>query len=414
MIKLTEEVWNKAIEELGIELGCAVKEEFTSVIHITQVMRHIYKTEISEFHFNALGFDFDSPLDTTLEPILEEVEKEVFLQERLQRYNLSPAFVRLTNESIFTKSNWWGAQIYRSNEVTEAIERPLFLLGEGILITLRSRGKYVYPFLAFYVSNETVTDKVKQFYNELLEEAKKIQEREEERMRLEVDKGKVKFVYIDSDEGVTFTGYKKFKLPKNTITNFNEDLPLEKLNQFINMDYGGGIAILHGKPGCGKTSLIRYLIATNRNIDFYICPQEVLISRMEEFKSKLYELSTSVFIVEDCERLLKSREANSGDITLGEILNMTDGILGDILNVKFIFTFNTGLPKIDQALLRKGRLKVKYEVRPLIGKKLEELTKGLGIELNEKQRKEGMSLADIYNYNEVVNIGEKPETKIGF
>ena len=123
----------------------------------------------------------------------------------------------------------------------------------------------------------------------------------------------------------------------------------------------------------------------------------------------------SVFIIEDCENLVKSRESGDNNLIISDFLNITDGIYGDLFKMKFILTFNTDTRTIDPALLRKGRLKCKYQFGKLKGDKLKALAKKLGIEdLSEEKIKTGMTLSDIFNYGDD-NGGEiKKRTPIGF
>ena len=85
-------------------------------------------------------------------------------------------------------------------------------------------------------------------------------------------------------------------------------------------------------------------------------------------------------------------------------------MLGDSLKLKFICTFNTDLKNIDDAILRKGRLKVKYEFKDLKTNKVKKLFEKLGISL---ELAKPMPLCDVYNYLE--DNGNNPtHHKIGF
>ena len=78
-------------------------------------------------------------------------------------------------------------------------------------------------------------------------------------------------------------------------------------------------------------------------------------------------------------------------------MNLSDGILGDGLNIKFICTFNADINKLDEAILRKGRLKYKYEFKELTPEKTQELAKELGKSIPEG---ESLTVGDIYNWEE--------------
>ena len=64
----------------------------------------------------------------------------------------------------------------------------------------------------------------------------------------------------------------------------------------------------------------------------------------------------SVLVIEDAERVISDRQGHGSSAGVSNILNLTDGILGDCLNIQIIATFNMARERIDSALLRKGRL----------------------------------------------------------
>jgi ATP-dependent 26S proteasome regulatory subunit len=110
-----------------------------------------------------------------------------------------------------------------------------------------------------------------------------------------------------------------------------------------------------------------------------------------------------VVVLEDCEKILSEREG--GNPFMGALLNLTDGIIGETVKAKFICSFNCKEDKIDQALLRKGRMSLKYTFNELSLEK----TKALMPEATKP-----MVLAEIYHKDKTNVIGEKPKRKIGF
>ena len=87
------------------------------------------------------------------------------------------------------------------------------------------------------------------------------------------------------------------------------------------------------------------------------------------------------------------------------LLNLTDGIIGDVLGIKLICTFNTSLNNIDKALIRKGRLSLKYEFKKLAKDKVSNI---IGKTVDKE-----MTLADIY-YADENDFSKKIQNKIGF
>ena len=119
----------------------------------------------------------------------------------------------------------------------------------------------------------------------------------------------------------------------------------------------------------------------------------------------------SVFILEDCETVIKQRNMTDFTSAVSSILNMSDGLMSDIFNGKFICTFNADMCTIDDAILRKGRCYAKYTFGKLDKDKAKVLLNERGIELDEYC---DMSVADIYHYDckNVESVSNKK--KIGF
>ena len=143
------------------------------------------------------------------------------------------------------------------------------------------------------------------------------------------------------------------------------------------------LIILRGEKGTGKTSLIRHLISSvPKN---YILVTNAVAEHLAspEFISFMLDHKDSVFILEDCEQILMKRVDGFGaNGAIANILNMSDGLMSDIFNVKFICTFNAGIDKIDPALLRKGRCFANYEFKPLNVNKTKALLDKLGIKVD--------------------------------
>jgi hypothetical protein len=72
-----------------------------------------------------------------------------------------------------------------------------------------------------------------------------------------------------------------------------------------------------------------------------------------------------VLLIEDAEPLLQARQSDTRIQGVTNLLNMTDGLLNDMLKLQIICTFNVNLKKLDKALLRPGRLLARKEFKAL-------------------------------------------------
>jgi hypothetical protein len=202
--------------------------------------------------------------------------------------------------------------------------------------------------------------------------------------------------------------------PINLKLNYGEsfikvnDAIVKKLNE----NNGKGIILLHGDPGTGKTSYIKYLTTLIKEKDILFIPPS-----MAEMLSEpsiipfLMDHKNSILIIEDAERVISDREGNGSPAGVSNILNLTDGILGDCLSIQIVATFNMKREKIDQALLRKGRLIAEHKFEKLT---VEESNKLLKHIKKDHKVSEGLTLADIYNIDVEVHRPTKEKSKLGF
>ena len=98
-----------------------------------------------------------------------------------------------------------------------------------------------------------------------------------------------------------------------------------------------------------------------------------------QFMSFITNNKNCVFVIEDCENLVVTKN-NIRSSTVADMLNMTDGILADALKIKIICTFNTAEKNIDEALLRPGRCRMKYDFTKLKKDRAIKVAKKLGLQ----------------------------------
>lgn len=198
--------------------------------------------------------------------------------------------------------------------------------------------------------------------------------------------------------------------------NYNDEfIDIDKKIKKTIENEDNGLILLHSEPGCGKTYYLRHLINYFEDKEFVFVPSSMtnILSSPEFMTFALENLKNKVLIVEDGEKTIQDRSKNSdsNNSAISNLLNLTDGLISDALNLQVICTFNCEINDIDTALRRKGRLLVEYQIQKLAIDKSNNLLSELG---KNKTTNKPMSLAEIYNeLPNTFNIKEK-DSKIGF
>jgi len=173
-----------------------------------------------------------------------------------------------------------------------------------------------------------------------------------------------------------------------------------------------GLFIFHGDPGTGKTTYIRKLISllSEKKTIIYV-PSYMMTSISDpEFISFIGGFKNIILLLEDAENVLATT-INNRSQAVSNILNMTDGLLNDYMDVQIIATFNTNAKLIDSALKRAGRLQVSYKFGKLSKKDSNKLGEKLGLDIVFDQ---AMTLAEIYEGTNQIIEDDLVEKKIGF
>ena len=186
----------------------------------------------------------------------------------------------------------------------------------------------------------------------------------------------------------------------------------EKIIHKLNERKSKGLVLLHGTPGTGKTHYLKYLASKIKNKRvLFIPPFLADFITSPEMTPFLIQNAGSVLFIEDAEKVITDRNTGGGN-GVSNILNITDGILSDILNIQIVATFNMDKKKIDEALLRKGRLIAEHKFDALSIEDSQALINHLGFDYTTDKP---MTLTEIYNLSEIEYKSEdKGRVTIGF
>ena len=175
-----------------------------------------------------------------------------------------------------------------------------------------------------------------------------------------------------------------------------------------------GLYLFHGEPGTGKTTYIKHL-ASLINRDMIYVPVAFIDSLVDpSFLPALLKKRHSILVIEDAEKALLAREPGDSSSLVSAILNITDGIMGNVFSISVIATYNSPRAGIDKALLRKGRLKGEHKFDKLSVEQAQKILNDNDIKFTAK---DPMSLAEIFNTQEPDTLTTRElveEKRMGF
>ena len=175
-------------------------------------------------------------------------------------------------------------------------------------------------------------------------------------------KGRV-FVMVAGSGGIQLRAIGAAKVDFEP-TNYNKKV--QDAFEYIVTDFkrekpSGRIAIFQGIPGTGKTYLIRSMVGAVENAMFVVMPASLVPSLDgPDFVNTLYNTYNKsdgplVLIIEDADTVLAPRGADNMH-SISSLLNLSDGILGNLMDIRIVATTNATLDDLDEAVKRPGRL----------------------------------------------------------
>lgn len=211
------------------------------------------------------------------------------------------------------------------------------------------------------------------------------------------------YVLISTPEGPDITSIGVASVPLER-DNYNPEV-LEDFDAVVadlkSGDPSGRLAIFDGIPGTGKTFMVRGLLSAVQNALFVLVPAGLvpelanpsMISALLETRRNKGDLPT-VFLIEDADQCLGSRD--DGNVNaVSALLNLGDGIIGSLMDLRLICTTNLKNEELDEAVTRPGRLSRKVHVGALdraVAEKLYQKLTGKKVSIDEK-----LTLAQVYS-----------------
>ncbi len=292
------------------------------------------------------------------------------------------------------KDYYYSKKRVKSNKKTE-IDEVIYILHNDLLVFFDLNDDCV----SLFFRNTDIA-----FIETILSQLQKF------RIKIQPDSPEIMLI-VQSSRGLDTKSLDITKPKLNIEDNYNDDfLPIHQLIlKRLKLKNDKGLVLLYGKPGTGKTSYIRYLIGSVKKNVIFLPPDMASNITNPGLISILIDNPNAIFVIEDAERLIVDRETEDNS-PVSALLNITDGLLADCLNVQIICSFNTDISKVDAALLRKGRLIAKYEFGELQTNKAQALSKKLGF---KNEINQSMILSDIYN-QEDLNFEIQKKRTIGF
>lgn len=131
----------------------------------------------------------------------------------------------------------------------------------------------------------------------------------------------------------------------------------------------GRIIIMRGAPGTGKTHLIRAMLLEVPDAMFVLISPEMVTNLagpelLPLLMSHRSGTGPIILILEDADKCLVARDKDNMN-SIQSLLNLGDGILGSLLDLRIVATTNAHELHMEEAIMRPGRLSKMLEVGPL-------------------------------------------------
>lgn len=197
----------------------------------------------------------------------------------------------------------------------------------------------------------------------------------------------------------------------------------EKVQNLIQLENPidiGKLIFWMGDPGTGKTYSVRALLREWKKkfaVHIISDPENFFenVGYVNEVITQASEGKGNLFVIEDSPRAVLSEARGSGDTySMGRLLNLTDGILGQGLEILFLMTTNDNIKDIDKAFLRDGRCLQRLKFEFFNQKEAQKWLDDQGIETDLTREKYALSELYAIKKNQGADVDSLNSEGIGF
>ena len=209
----------------------------------------------------------------------------------------------------------------------------------------------------------------------------------------------------------------------------SEDLALYYGADFVSFHQGlqnkmkhrrNGVILLEGAPGTGKTTYIRCCMHWLRKTHHFLTIplhefDHMTSSQATRFwleQKERYAKKTLVLVIEDAEQLITG-DGHDRNPQIATLLNLSDGMLGEYLQLQIMLTVNCSIDDIDPALKRRGRLMDHHRFEPLNTGEAIQLAANQGFSIPTEDQTE-WTLSDVFFHQELPSQPRPRRKVVGF
>lgn len=197
--------------------------------------------------------------------------------------------------------------------------------------------------------------------------------------------------------------------PQATLGSLNRLFEMEK------PDSGGKLLLLHGPPGVGKTNCIR---ALGKQWNSW-CGMDYIVDPERLFGDSTYLMDVlmtdrgdedrwTLLVLEDTDEFLAADAKRRSGQALSRLLNLSDGLIGQGLNILILITTNEPITSLHPAVSREGRTIANIEFAPFPASEAQQWLEAKGLSNGKVSEKTLAELYEVANQSHIQREAPAP------